>query len=533
MTTIAGDREPAPNRPVLRWLSWLALLALTGLLLADLAMFARHGVRAIHFPYELDYGEGIVWQQLLLLFTDRSYGPVGSELPAIAFQYPPVYHAVTAAVAALGGCDVLAAGRFVSLASTVSIGMVAGLIAWTIVGDDAGKPVRWTAAAISALVTLAYWPVQRWAPLMRVDMIAVLFGLSGIYLGVKALGRSRLIYLAALCFVLAVYAKQIAIAAPAATFLTLLYLQPRLAVRGIIATILLGAITLAVLTFATDGGFVSHVFLYNINRFKWWRLGWIVDMLQMHALYFYVAALMAIRRVHAVKLRYAGLSGASLQRALASSFSDALYLAMGAHLGFASLMLVTVAKSGSSVNYFIEWLCVLSVFVGVAAADAFRAGQGNAKPGPLLGTVLLAALALQVHLIPSFSYARKWSPEQAVALDALSTRIAAAQKPIISDDMVLLLRSGKSVLWEPSIFAELASLGMWDERPLIARIRRGDFAFFVTVGQRGAQDFDSRYNRAVADAIDAAYPVKENQAEYTLHMPARRSVLAVPPPKQP
>jgi hypothetical protein len=92
-----------------------------------------------------------------------------------------------------------------------------------------------------------------------------------------------------------------------------------------------------------------------------------------------------------------------------------------------------------------------------------------------------------------------------------------ADKPVISDDMVLLLRSGREVLWESSIFAELASTGRWDERPFVRRIRDGEFAFFVTWGQRGHYRFDERYNPAVADAIDAAYPVKQETAGLTIH----------------
>jgi hypothetical protein len=42
---------------------------------------------------------------------------------------------------------------------------------------------------------------------------------------------------------------------------------------------------------------------------------------------------------------------------------------------------------------------------------------------------------------------------------------------------------------------------------------------FVTVGARGSEPFDSRYNRAVADAMDQAYPVKASLAGYLIHLP--------------
>ena len=61
-------------------------------------------------------------------------------------------------------------------------------------------------------------PVVTWAPFMRVDMLAVALSLFGLVAAFKALERPRLIYLAALLFVAAVYTKQTSIAAPAATF---------------------------------------------------------------------------------------------------------------------------------------------------------------------------------------------------------------------------------------------------------------------------------------------------------------------------
>ena len=94
-----------------------------------------------------------------------------------------------------------------------------------------------------------------------------------------------------------------------------------------------------------------------------------------------------------------------------------------------------------------------------------------------------------------------------------------ARRPVISDDMVLVKRAGRHVVWEPAIFAELASKGLWDERPFIARVRRGEFAFFVTRGDRGLPLFDRRYTPAVSDAMDAAYPVRRQVAGYVLHLP--------------
>ena len=85
--------------------------------------------------------------------------------------------------------------------------------------------------------------------------------------------------------------------------------------------------------------------------------------------------------------------------------------------------------------------------------------------------------------------------------------------------MVVVLQSGKEVVWEPAIFADLAVLDQWDEGPFIQMIRSNDFAFFITKGQRGERLFDSRYNAPVAQAIGAAYPRTELLAGYVIHLP--------------
>ena len=86
--------------------------------------------------------------------------------------------------------------------------------------------------------------------------------------------------------------------------------------------------------------------------------------------------------------------------------------------------------------------------------------------------------------------------------------------------MVMLLRNHQRVVWEPAIFAQLSSTRVWDEKPLVAHIRRNEFEMFITDGPRGIGFYASRYDPAVADAMNAAYPVKLPLAGYTLDLPA-------------
>jgi hypothetical protein len=141
----------------------------------------------------------------------------------------------------------------------------------------------------------------------------------------------------------------------------------------------------------------------------------------------------------------------------------------------------------------------------------------TAASGPALPLFMAAAVAAQAALAPSAaSMGVARDPRE---LGELVTEVSEATRPVISDDMVVLLRAGKSVLWEPAIFHELALTGYWDERPFIDMIDSHTFAFFITVGDEQNQ-WDGRYTPLVAEAIQKAYPVKRRIAGYLVHLEA-------------
>jgi hypothetical protein len=191
----------------------------------------------------------------------------------------------------------------------------------------------------------------------------------------------------------------------------------------------------------------------------------------------------------------------------------------------AGLMSLTVAKSGSNINYFVEAMAVLAILVGIVARDAADAAFGVVRArgrrpfgDPVLVPLMIGCQALVAG--PPAADIDQRSARRVVQLEKLQAMVRSAPRPVISDDMVLLRRSGVPVQWEPAIFAELASTGTWDEAPFVARVKAHHFAFFVTAGQRGEHIFDSRYNPAVADAMEQAYPVRRRIAGYTIHFPA-------------
>ena len=420
----------------------------------------------------------------------------------------------------------LAAGRTVSLLCLFIAAFIAGGVVFRLLASEASRRVAAIGGAVASLVILSNYPVLFWTPLMRVDMLALAFSFAGLYLALRAFERPGFVYAAAIAFVCAVYTKQTMIAAPAAAFLVMLFLRPRTAAAGIGTCIGLGLAILAGMDWATDGGFSRHVFGYNAATVNLNQLI-LVPMQFANLPVRFGLAFFAMRgRCASLTEDVRSAAGWSAARDLMlADRGRTTSLVLLAYFATSAVMLLTIVKSGANQNYIIEWFCVIAMFAGMSLGDAARlldrdyAASSQVK-APSLAVLAAAALAAQMIALPKDRFERLEPLAPRAEMDRFAAMVKAADKPIISDEMVMLLTMGKQVILEPCM-PTLARVGLYDNRPYIAKIRNGDFAFFVTFRERGEETFDSRYDPEVADAMDAAYPIKRQLAGYTLHLPAR------------
>jgi hypothetical protein len=194
----------------------------------------------------------------------------------------------------------------------------------------------------------------------------------------------------------------------------------------------------------------------------------------------------------------------------------------------ATLSLVMTAKTGSSSSYYMQWAAGLAVFGGFAAASLVRmASEQLANGSPLRAAGWAAiplALALWTLYFPDRSHLA-WLGAMQKEDRTIVPLLEPVKGDIISDDMAILMRMHRNVVWEPAIFAELAHMGRWDERLVIEQFRNHRIGAVLSDGQRGDGQFDDRYNPAVADAMDAALPRKIRVGGRIIHLPA----LPAPP----
>ena len=134
-------------------------------------------------------------------------------------------------------------------------------------GRDIDK-VSLGVALAAGLLVLCLHAVRTWGMFMRVDMVAIALGLTGVLVGIWAEGRLRGTAIALLLCVAAMFTKQTQLPAGVAVFLVALLRNPRgaLGAAAIAAAVGLGA--LGMMQYLTDGGFLHNIVGYNMNRFS-------------------------------------------------------------------------------------------------------------------------------------------------------------------------------------------------------------------------------------------------------------------------
>lgn len=490
------------------------------------ALLIRNGYSMLHFasiavpyPFDLDYGEGIVWQQAREIAAGRGYAPLG-VFPAIVFHYPPVYHLTSLALARIAGLDELVAGRLVSVCSTIATMGFCALLTGKMLPAGTRRGVAIIVMFAAPLIFISFAPVMMWFVFMRVDMLAGALSLAGLLLAIYALKRPVLIVGAAVLFVLSIYTKQTSIAAPAAAFLMLILMRPRRALVLLATCLALGLVALVCLSWASDGRFLEHILGYNLNRYSNANLPGFKHFVLAYCVFFGVAVFGVVmvargpyRSARAAptlaEWRYRHADDPRLGAVIAMLLFFVLKLAM----------VPMIFKSGASFNYLIEWLSSVAIFAAIGILPVVVAGFDTAAPVSPLLAVAAWLLPLQALHPGGWDLTRDSADRQAAALKPLVAQIRSARKPVISDDMILLIRAGQPVRLEPAIVAELGSSGRYDDDAFARLIRRHSFAFFITQAQRGDPLFDDRYNPQIADALYQAYPTQRKVAGLIVHLP--------------
>lgn len=476
----------------------------------------------ITYPYELEYGEGIVlWQAQHVSHFATAYAPI-THYPFIVFHYTPLYQLVSLVVSKLTG-NLLLAGRLVSSFSALGICLT---LAWVVYRTTPVRASR-LAAVGGAIVAMAFpcgLSMMRWAPFMRVDMLGLWLSFSGLAMFVLARTTAQRFF-AFVLFVAAIYTKQSLVAGAVACLLVAGVMNLRQAIKLGAFTAALGGALLAALAFSTHGEVIKHLFAYNVNRFSILAVAHNLETdLQSTMLLIALAAAAAFGPIRDAARAFSQRNAAMLGTGLSASPYRLALFTFTVHFILAALVSLTSGKSGSSINYYLELnlsACALaSLFVARLLWNWRKKRVSPAialaylLPFLILGQQFLAAS----HLLRDSYMDRRAMAQKAQNSDALVRILRNSPEPVMSEDMTLLYKAGKQVPFEPAIVTELAATHAWDETPLVNMIR--DRAFSVMVIRN---DPDILYSPAVLRSIVENYrpagTYAEFERDFTLYVP--------------
>jgi hypothetical protein len=403
-------------------------------------------VRAILFPYPLDYGEGPLLDQAARLSRfENIYEPDLNRPPWVVANYPPVFPLAQAVwLERLG--PAFWYGRLLSWLGALGGALCIASILRSLTGAR-------LAAAAAGLTFLSIPFVTSWSPLFRVDALALGLSLAALACLVRWPERGPALVATGVLLTLAIYTRQThALAAPVAAVAWLAVRSRRRALA--LALVLLGLVATGylVLERVTDGGFSLHVFTANLNEFSIARLARFAGEC-LALLPVLVAATLAF-----VYLGWRGCPGA--------------WSLIVPYAGAAALAALTVGKAGSNVNYWLECCAAASLATGALVHLLRHRPRARAVAGLLL--LLQTALVLGGARYGEHLRAKLGQREHLAALDAL---LRAEPGPVLADEALgLLPLSGRRVELQPFEMTRMALAGTWDEGPLLAALDRREYS---------------------------------------------------------
>jgi len=457
-----------------------------------LKLFVHHARSVLEFPYPIDYGEGPLLDQVARLAAFKNiYQRDISVPPYTITNYPPLYPLVQVPFYWIFGPE-LWYGRVISLLSVIAAAIFIGLTVHALTNSIAG--------AILSAVLLPFFPfVLHWAPLTRVDSLALGLSWAGIFVLVRWGDQRKGLIWAAIFFVAAIYTRQsYGLAAPLAGFVFLLREAPRkraLHLAGYTAAF--GIAIFLVLIILSGGGFFFHIVTANVNPFYWET----VDRYRLDL---------------SANLPYIMFASAAFLVNGIVSRPKSWWLAAPYLLG-ATASAVTIGKDGSNVNYLYE----------LSAALCLTAGAIIAAPGRryLLSAVLVLLLIPQMNMMVDWSRADHYN--RAMGKIRFKAEIFRMEKlieetggPALADEyMAMLPLSNLPIVFQPFEFKMLKEAGIWDETGFIQSLENKEYAIILLYDTPYWDSRGARWTPAMLEAIEENYQRRSRVAETSIYFP--------------
>lgn len=445
------------------------------------------GARVV-FRYSFDYGEATVVNSAYRLAEGQEiYKKSWEEPPFIILAYTPLYIFILSGLLRVWDQPFLL-GRMVTVLSLVGSAMIIYFLqkyltgsrkyAWVTVFLFAGHPYVWL-----------------WSSLARVDMLALMLSLLGLFIVVKGRGQDRSVVSGGLAMVGAFLTKQsFLLAAPLALAVWCYKLGFYLSLRLVVFLGVAAGAVVALLITETGGGFVKHAWLYPQLDFSWNQAAeGMVEFMIISWPLVVIAWLVWGRQKEDIR-------GSRLL--LVSYLMGAVAIAL------------TYGKAGSSWNYYLELVVALSLLIGYGFSNNkmwWRSKLRMAVFTLVAGWYTICGLAVGQSVVKGY--------QELPGLERLEEHVKSVKGDVLADDYsAVMLRAGKRIVFMPTEFGQMARAGIWDRRKIIKEIETGSFPLIIMHRTRKYGLWDSE----VISAIEKHYQLHgwQNQAE--IYLPRRQ-----------
>ncbi len=449
MTDAQEKRRLLSSSQVLETLSLLGLFA-------ALLLFMKSVIEVYGIPYGIDFGEGYLANMSLEMVRGRNPYHALENPPWIVSSYPSLYPFLNGLIMAAVGRSLLP-GRFIATASLIGV-IVTTIILLRRLG------VGPTIALLMAGMMLVFpWPV-RWAQVVRVDTLGILFAILGLYFWVRSEGI-RDASVSAVLFMAAAFTKHSLLAAPLACLVYAFISRDRRRIAFLLMLAILVGGGYGIANLVSGGGLFRHLFVYTANVFHVARL---------------TAGLGEYLKGTWI-LQIAALSSLLMPGTLTGP-----HRLFGWYYLFAHLTLLAYGFTGSDTNYYIEPLLSTTI-LGALALNKLTIKSDidtGVERTPFSKRAIALALILAVIVLARFVNTsdfkvHRMNPERLSKGLELLQLCASAPGDILSEDASFSFIGGKRVLFQPYIMTLLARTGKWDETPLIQAIEEQQYSMIV------------------------------------------------------
>jgi hypothetical protein len=448
------------------------------LLILTVAQFAL-SIAAARQPNEVDFGEAILYDHAARLVRGEPlYQPLDRP-PYTVAAYTPLYYALAAILQAVVGPG-FGAGRVLSI--------LAGLVAAGLVAYLAGHVARDRRAGVFAallFLTLGFpGPFAPWFALYKEDTLGVAFSLGMVAILVGGQGWQRVL-VSAVLGALAILTKQPFGVAVLGVTGWLWCRDRRVCAMFSVAWVTIVAGTLGALELSTHA-FIANAVIANAVPFS--RLALAENL---PTVVRFQGGLIAIAVLYLLR-------PGRWPRPAETSLLAWFWLA-------SAVLLVGLAAVGSNHNY---WM-LLGAANAVLGAVALWAGVRELRtwvPQPLPPGITPTLVSLVPLLLVGANVLAALSPlsrgtlielsrpklGETEAFGQLVERVRTEPLEVMANPLDVIVLAGRPVTFEPHFFTILQIKQVWDPRPVVRRICRGEIGLLVL--EQPMEEGVSRYH---------------------------------------